>query len=441
MTQLGEPAFVGTVQPQPLVTLFVVITSITFDSGIKIFDVQSGGAEVEIPSSGAPHWTLITNFPAVYVRQGGSGETKELKVKLAWLQTGHDGSAHLKGESADGAIVIEGDFDISGELGTAEVSCTFTTKPSVVANYGTGIGFEWTVTAAGDTVIATGGTLLRLFFVDAKPKPIGWSYKAHYLKVIDWTTAWAAGQAGEAPVLAAIWDKFSDGTEARNPHATGFSYWKTSSCIQNLRRLVQPDGGALRLGWSCKAIAHLFMECLALHGIKCKEVIPNTAAGMQMFLVHNWDVRATPIPNWNSPGRTDLYYAGSWRESRFPPLNIPATTRSMQFVGNTATAHPLVIDMKKRSGVPAQGQSRAPLGFSNHWIVEVGGKLYDTSYGGIHANDMTAYARDSLAGWLMQYMDEPADPSLAWLSPPTAYAWIARVIASHTLIRYDGATN
>jgi hypothetical protein len=122
-----------------------------------------------------------------------------------------------------------------------------------------------------------------------------------------------------------------------------------------------------------------------------------------------------------------------------------------------ATTKPLEIDMKKCSGVPAQGQRRAPLGFRNHWIVEVGGKLYDTSYGGIHANNMTHYARDGLAGWLIGTLADPgvAPPSaigaaFAWLvslvsssaaKPTSGDAWCAEAIDSHTLTRNDGSSN
>lgn len=438
MPQVGEPICVGTIGPLNLITLITFISKIKFESGIPIVDVLDGGATADVPPAGAAHWTPFSNYPAVYVRQGGKGETKDVKVDVEWVQISHDGAAKLKGVSADGRIVIEGDFTISGAMGMATVSCQFTKKPDFVANYGAGEIFEWTVTAGGDTGTAIGGGLLKLFFVDAAPLPINWGYHRYYLKVIDWATAWAQGAAGESQVLESIWDEFSDGTEARNPHATGFAYWQTEGCIQDLYSLVRPDGGAPQLGWSCKAIAHLFMECLALNGIKCQEVIINAAPGSDCFLVHNWDVRATPIPNIGN--RPDLFYAGSWRHSDFPPLNTRSGTRFLKTDAAGRVTGPMEIDMLKRPGVPAQGQGSAPLIFGNHWIVLVGGKLYDTSYGAVHKNSMTAYARASLAGWRITTWREPASPTPG-LPQPVATAWITEGIAKRRLVRQDGYQN
>jgi hypothetical protein len=450
MTQLGEGVCVGTIGTAPLDTLFVAVTAVTFESGIKIFDVEAGGAEVEIPAAGNPHWGLGSVVrPAVYVRQGGLGETKDLKVRVEWSQTGHDGAAKIEGRSVDGSIVIQGDFNISGQRGAADVAARFTTKPDKVTHLGGGIGFEWKVSAGADTAVATGGSPLKLFFVDAKPKPINWSYAAHYLKIIDWVTTWASGKQGEAPVLAAIWDQFSDGTGARVPHVTGFVYWKTNfnTVIQVLPTVFQPDGHTAEFGWSCTAIAHTFMACLAVNGITCKEVVVNAPPGMG-FLVHNWDVQATPVPNWAK--QPDRYYAGTWSDSDLPPLKVAAASGLKQQSATGPTTLPLVVDMKKRPGVPAQGQRQAPLMFRNHWIVEVNGSLYDTSYGAIHANSMTVYAKDSLAGWLVNRLPDTVVPTTSWLDdlieffvelfsgsstppPVPAFAWQTVGIASYTL--------
>jgi hypothetical protein len=440
MTQIGEGIAAAIIKFLSEKYLFAGVLEVKFDSGIRIFDLQRGGAEPELPASGTPHWSPAGTFPAVYVRQGGTGETKDLKVKVGWNQKSRDGSAKVKGESSDGAIMIEGDFTISGESGSAEVSCQFTKKPATVANYGSGIGFSWTVTAGGETVSAPGAGQLKLFFVDAQPKPLSWSYKKHYLKVIDWATSWAAGKAGEAPVLAAIWDRFSDGSSARVPHVTGFAYWKTNKPVQDLKKVIAPDTDAGKLGWSCRAIAHLFMECLAVNGIQCVEVIPQTAGGTHAFLVHNWDVAATPFPNWESS--PDLYYAGSWVPSDTAPLNTPAPTSLLkQKLAGPATDK-LTIDMQKRYGVPAQGQRKAPLMFSNHWIVQVGSRLYDTSYGLEHPNSMIGYASTSLGGWLVGLVpDTYTTGFLLWLTTRTSRAFQARHISKHVLVRSDGASN
>jgi hypothetical protein len=445
VTQVLEPVHAAAVAPKPVKKLAVTLESVTFDSGIELYEVAKGGSESLLPPAGTPHWTKKASHPAVYVREGGSGETKELKCKVRWAQQGFDGKATLEGRSKDGSITISGDFDISGANGSAEFDCTFTKRPDKVANHGGGIGFRWRATTSGGAVNVDGGGVLRLFFVDAKPKPIAWSldgYPAHYLKVVDWATRWAAGKAGSSDVLAAIWSRFSTGTGARVPHATGFVYWRTNDPVQDLRTLIQPDGGVLKKGWSCRAIAHTFMECLAIHGITCLEVVPNCPSTAKLFLVQNWDVAASPLPNWST--RTDLYYAGSWVSSDLPPLNKPVATELRQDHGAVAPKKdPLLkIDMKKRPGVPAQGQPLAPLGFSNHWIVEVGGQLYDTSYGGVHPNSMSAYASASIAGWLVYVLkDKKVTAPGSWLTKVDSRAWLGHPVATHALVRQNGQRN
>ncbi|MBI5718680.1 MAG: hypothetical protein HZC37_13435 [Burkholderiales bacterium] len=445
MTQVGESVKPGVITPKPPKqpkALAVALLSITFDSGIKLFEVVKGGGENELPPAGTPHWKSKNIYPAVYVREGGKGETKDLVVQAQWAQQGLDGSAKLKGSTRDGSIVIEGDFSISGARGKADVSCTFTKRPDKVTNLGGGVPLRWQVTAGGTTVDCAGGSPVRLFFVDAKPLPIGWpgsfGYKAHYLRVVDWATRWAAGKAGEKDVLAALWSKFSDGKGAQVPHVTGFAYWKSNDPVQDLKTLVSPDSRVYQRGWSCRAIAHTFMECLALNGIQCTEVVPEAPADALMFLVQNWDVAATPLPNWNV--RTDLYYAGTWLPSKSPPLNKPIGTSLTQDHGPSKTLPKLKVDMRKRAGVPAQGQPLAPLGFSNHWIVLVGGKLYDTSYGGMHANSMTTYATASLAGWLVGTLADTTVKT-GWLKKEQSRAWLAHEVGGHSLDRSDGASN
>jgi hypothetical protein len=431
--------------------LFVAIENVIFDSGIDIYDVESGGAEKLLPPGGTPHWGGGRVYPAVYVRRGGAGETNDLKVKVKWSQSGCDGAARLEGTSNDGKIVAAGNFNIAGARGNAEVSCTFSQKPDVVANYGRGIGIKWKVDASGETETAPGGSPLRLFFLDCDPNPVVWNYAWHYLKVIDWATSWAEGTQGTAAVFNALWSKFSDGARARTSHATGFSYWKTNEPVQNLKSLIAPDSPVRKKGWSCQAIAHLFMECLALHGIQCMEVVISKPAGTLMFLVQNWNRRATTIPNWEQ-GDT-IYYGGSWVDIEKAPLNKPVKTSLKKEVfasgpvpeiGGRPTAltnEPIEIDLKKMPGVPAQGQTLAPLGFENHWIVEVFGRLYDTSYGADHANNINTYAQGALAGWLIGMLQDGYKGGLFWLTAKDSGAWLCHELSLHALQRDDGAHN
>jgi hypothetical protein len=100
------------------------------------------------------------------------------------------------------------------------------------------------------------------------------------------------------------------------------------------------------------------------------------------------------------------------------------------------------IDLLKKAGVPGQGQPQAPLDFYNHWIVEVDGSLYDTSYGLKHANDLVAYAKKSLAGWLIgQLKDSYSERSLGVTRKRESRAWVATAISTHTLQRSNEASN
>ncbi len=429
MAELGEGAAVPVIKPK---YINAAIVEVRFESGIELYELESSGAAKPLPPTGTPHWVEKgPAYPAVYVREGGAGEVKALKVKVSWDQQGCDGAAKLEGTSADGEVTIAGDFTVSGAKGTAEASCEFTKRPGVVKNYGRGESLAWQVTAGGETGAVRGGTPLKLFFVDQKPRPIAWigtGYKSFYLPIVDWATQWAEGKKDTAPVLAALWDKFSDGTGARVPHVTGFSYWKTAKPIQNLIELLQPGSKARRQGWSCTAIAHLFMECLALHGIQCREVVPLKAPETLIFLVKNWSHDARPVPNW--PASPNDYYGGTWVGDARPPLHK-----------RVRTSHAWVIDFRKEPGVPAQGQRQPTLGFRNHWIVEVSGRLYDTSYGMAHPNDIGRYAERALAGWLADVIDDVREKSGPFPPDKMPQAWVCHVLPRHTLLRVDRASN
>jgi len=429
MAELGEGAAVPVIKPK---YINAAIVEVRFESGIELYELESSGAAKPLPPAGTPHWAEAGRaYPAVYVRAGGAGEVKTLKVKVRWDQQGYDGGAKLEGASADGEVTITGDFTVSGAKGETQASCQFTKRPGVVRNHGRGLSLAWQVTAGGETGAVRGGTPLVLFFVDQKPRLIAWmgtGYKSFYLQIVDWATQWADGQKETAPVLAALWDKFSDGTGARVPHGTGFSYWKTKRPIQNLIELLTPGSNARRQGWSCTAIAHLFMECLALHGIQCREVIPIKAPETLIFLVKNWSHDPRPVPNW--PAKRDDYYGGTWVDVDRPPLHnrVPTSTR-------------WVVDFRKEPGVAAQGQPQPPLGFRNHWIVEVSGKLYDTSYGMVHPNDIGRYAERALAGWLVGVHDDLRETSGPSLVADVPQAWVCHLLPKHILRRVDQASN
>jgi hypothetical protein len=223
------------------------------------------------------------------------------------------------------------------------------------------------------------------------------------------------------------------------PHVTGFSYWKTRECAQNLINLLDPSFNALAKGWSCRAIAHTFMACLSLHGITVLEVSPNRAGVTRMFLVHNWQKDPAPTPNWENGA--DLYFGGSWVDSASSQHYDAVQSSLTKYRLTGWTTEALSVDMRKVPGVPAQGQNLAPLGFVNHWIVQVAGELYDSSYGARHVNNITTYAQGALGGWLIDTLPDHYQGGFLWLTTKASFAFRTRDIALHQLIRHDGYTN
>ncbi|HAK61157.1 MAG TPA: hypothetical protein DCO77_12395, partial [Nitrospiraceae bacterium] len=132
MPEIGEGVAVGVVKKSKAKYISLKIVEITFQSGNDIYDIDARGTEQPLPPAGTPHWGSGTNYPAVYVRKGGTGETVKLKIKVKWQQRNCDGSAKLEGKSADGKIVIQADFSISGERGEVEFECKFSKKPDRV---------------------------------------------------------------------------------------------------------------------------------------------------------------------------------------------------------------------------------------------------------------------------------------------------------------------
>src|SRR4051794_17565209 len=114
MTQVGEAVAVEVDSDANPKFVLLAIVEVTFDSGIEIYELDGAGDATLLPPSGTPHWSRAKgSHPAVYVREGGKGETKKVKVKVGWIQQGCDGSVKLEGKSAD--VCISGDFSISGE--------------------------------------------------------------------------------------------------------------------------------------------------------------------------------------------------------------------------------------------------------------------------------------------------------------------------------------
>ncbi|MGI9014651.1 MAG: hypothetical protein ACR2GY_10430 [Phycisphaerales bacterium] len=117
------------------------------------------------------------------------------------------------------------------------------------------------------------------------------------------------------------------------------------------------------------------------------------------------------VESWNIVGSNN---PNSWPDQLYPHLNVPVLCPQW-FVGHNGLAWQYVwsfADFTDVAGAPGQGNGNGgnPLAtFTVHYIVNVGGKLYDPSYG-ITATGLASYESQVIAGWSL-YFDTAAN---AW---------------------------
>lgn len=377
------------------------VVKILFQSGIELWTVKSK-ANAQLPPSGDAHWETgkKERYAAIYPRQGAGGSAdRKLQVTVK-IRSEVGGQATLAAKTPD--VEVEGKASVSVSKTDTDVvfDCKLTKLPGTVRRL-KGLALPWTLEIGGETKTIN-PTTSTLYIVDEPPKPVSWSQGARDAKnwydfVVDWSCNWADGKTGARNVFDAVWAGFSDGSKARVPHATGWSYWKTDDPAQGLLECKTKPAG--QKGWSCRAICHFFMMSVALHGLDCREAIPE-GVPERNFMVAHWDFTGAgdqfQVAGTVRPG---LYYAGDWRSNRFSQPQ-----RKSDHPGWTLDA--------TRTAAVGQGQPNPPLSFGNHWIALFTAPYsgyFDTSYGsGPHASG-AAYKPKAISGWEDEFAPYPPD--------------------------------
>ena len=297
------------------------------------------------PIAGSPHWvnsdTRPVSWPAAYVRGGAAGGPHARSLSVDFTATGNLNGLREIRAVCPGLMttdIVQVQFVGGVALG---VQFQLQNVPATVRCC-SDMTLRWqsrTVGAARFT--PSGSSRHTLYFLDAAPRAAVGQGERHYFEVIDWACRWADGQAGPANVLQQILQRFQPVAAV---HASGLIYWRNHQAAVNPAQNVatairyQDFGIGERKASSCIVFDRVFMNCLAIHGIRAMEIM----------------LAPSPLP--------------FMRNTTF----FLAPTR-----WNAAT-------------VAAHGNPGAPDGWQNHWVtaVDIGGgwQLYDPSYGvGPHA--------------------------------------------------------
>lgn len=341
----------------------VVVTEVKFQSIVNIWyaRIPSSGSyilpatadatpphkhfsPVEVrPAAGGPHWRQGSaasspefSWPGVYLRRGAAGApAAQLTASFETLPP-VSVSAKIKAQTSTGIVLAEKTVSFSGGV-ASNVTFDIQNLPATAKKLD-GIEFQWTYQVGSDPEKTANSTKHTLFIVDERPKPANNRYVDQYLwEIFEWSCGWADGVTGHQAVLDAVWGHFNP---VQSSHETGLVYWKNHnigiSPAQDLVTAIQSqdDPNVLqKSAASCIVFDRVLLNCLAVHGIACAEIMI-------------------------APDRTAFSRGGA---------NLSATGWH-----DTTTN--------------GQGNSSAPPFWNNHWIadVELPGsqwKIYDASYG------------------------------------------------------------
>jgi hypothetical protein len=180
-----------------------------------------------------------------------------------------------------------------------------------------------------------------------------------------------AGQ--DAQALQAIWNKFSSRNVSRVNSSTPMTYYgdPNTKNLTTERLLTTGDG-------QCGAWANLFGATLRAQGI----------GGAKVIEVTGWDAARGQaagllVNNWAFHGEGSLDAFGEYRYK----IDLSART------------DPSKSDAIPLPGLAGQGGTNPPHDFVRHYLVEVGGRYYDPSYGGASYASQPEWENAALAGF------------------------------------------
>jgi hypothetical protein len=310
------------------------------------------------PALAHHHWkdddAHPTSWPAAYVRSGAAGgpHARGLTAFLVASRgrTPFNGQRDVRavGNNGISTNVVTVNF---GVIGMCAAAFTLQNVPATVRCLsGQTLRWEHSPVGANQWTDITTSTH-TLYILDETPLAAVGAGEQHYFEVVDWACRWADSFTGRANVITQIWNCFNP--VAAN-HATGFFYWKNHQAnvppAQNVGAAIryQDQGLQGRRASSCIVFDRLFLNCLAVHGIRTAEVKLSPEQYVTVLLPNN--------------GLTGFYDGGT--AYYFNPTAWNATTN----VGH--------------------GNALAPDVWQSHWVAAVltnngpsNWELYDPSYG------------------------------------------------------------
>ena len=261
----------------------------------------------------------------------------------------------------------KGSFSYSGAVAKAFLKNLATT-------YDVTIFWQASLTGLGWTNVGTTSNDIYLLYTKPANIPL-------YQTVV-WYGCDTEGTT-QAKVLKNIWSHFSGSQVTRSdgqPLQYGVNWPATTSTVQTL--LATKTG-------LCDAFSRLFLMALEAQGIagtqasrldaKIVEIIPKVGTGL---LVKNW--------NFVGNGPMFINYFRS-----LPTLFHQVNGQwEYQWLSPPAAAAPPVT---YKGSIGAQNNEHARGSFTVHYVVQIGGELYDPSYGETYAN-LRAFQDTSLDG-------------------------------------------
>ncbi len=295
-----------------------------------------------------PHWQKSginddthISWPAVYVRDGAVGNpSRSVKVSFE-TNTPYNGTLRVRATCGGGYNLQVREKTVQFNGGRATEQLELRSLPTTVDRMN-GIELQWQYRTRSRSSWQNANTSKHtLLIIDAAPKPANLRGQDKYLfDIVNWSCQWARNKFGTQDVFEAIWSQFDRGAAVSSPHATGLVYWKNHNIgiapAQTIPDAVRSRTAPAnqRFAASCIVFDRVLMNCLAVQGIRSKEV--------------------TIFPHPPDFQRAGLQYSqcSSWNAKN----------------------------------VPGQAQPNPPAGWSNHWIADVeepagSWKLYDASYG------------------------------------------------------------
>jgi len=351
----GEPCIPDTVS---LTVVKVQLKSVTFAGSLHPVTQDTGAAY------SAPHWLDANGdgdandapdgdhkSPIAYA-QGTSIRVEEVRAIFEPSNFPIQG-ASMKGIVEDLIVYADDSLVIDNNHLVADAMDSAAQLPAAIA-YWPESQIQWELHLSEHLVVQTGRSTNTLYVTLANP-----TVSPLYHTVVHRACKHAAGQTTAQGAVNGIW-AYLQGMVVQNfedqPPA-GFGYWRTGNPPITTQALITSFDGR------CRAWARLLRDALKVHGVsaRCAEVLPDAT-----------------LPNLPPGSVASGILVKNWNMTGSQPLPLP--------------------------GVAGQGGVADPeSAFANHGLMELGGMLYDPSYGTGPYPTLLAWQQASLDAVLFEH--------------------------------------